>query len=325
MIFNRLGFMSKPMVSRVMTTITKPAASLDVHVWHVGRVSDDQKQFTRMPQKQVLSAPHPDQFVKIPHAACELNIDFQHPDISKSLIDVVRSMLVTSAEYMLSKEGDPLSIKTRENLLVQYQAMPIRSMQVYLSWYPGNLIPGEKVLGVVPIQQVTELERKLFSTQKGSETWSQFLFGKHTPNMGSRDSDFNTNHLLNLQTITLYEVDYEAIFLDLSKFILFNCRDGVISTVNPTDESRYYMLDILRDHVAIDKITDPQPEHVCSTLVARVLRKGLGKENYASAVEIGKKTLGHGYAYPELIFEVAKVAETNEKMKNELPSTMTHN
>lgn len=106
---------------------------------------------------------------------------------------------------------------------------------------------------------------------------------------------------------------YSQICPDLSKFIIFECNDGLITPVGTTDESSYYMQDIMRDHVARDEIIDPKPEHVCSTLVARVLRQGLGVKNYAFFVDAVKQVLGHSYAYPELIFEVAKIAQGIEK------------
>lgn len=305
MAFSRnLSFFNR-VASRALSTASSPA-SLSIHVWHSGVMpAVTGQEFQRLSQKDLLSVPGIDT-IKIPHAAVELKIDLNHPDISSNMEDVMRCIMVESEKNILNEEGVALSMDMQSEMLTRHKNKPIHSMNAYLSLYPKIGAPRH---GSV-VRKIGELEN---STKPNSEPWATFLFGKFSPELVSRESDFTPQKEEIRETVTLYHLNYEAILQDLSKFILFKCHeDGCITIDGAAKGMRYYMLDLLRDHAATDEIPNMSPEHVCSTVISRVLQKGLGASSYASAVSIAKQKVGHGFALPDLVIEVAKAAKEVE-------------
>lgn len=315
----RLTLFKNPVIRGMSIGKRSAPASLEVHAWHAGRILSDNITFQQMSQKEAVFSQSQDDFaIKISHASCEIKIDFLHPHLPKKLIDVAKSILISSEEYTLEKNGEILNLDIREAMLKKYQSMPLTNMHLYLSWYPSGLINNGSVMGSVPVEKITQIEEKLFPEVTESELWSPYIFGKFSAQLNSRDYDFKRTD--NLTSVILYELDFESILQDLAKFIIFDCNGGVITAIEPKPESSYYMLDILRDHIAKNEGRFSKSDHVCSTLVARVLRSGLGIDWYKFSVEMATKKLGHGYAFPDLVFETAtnaKKIEIDDQNKTE--------
>lgn len=301
-----------------LSTLVDPSPiSLKVHVWHAGRVSSDQSNFIRMPQKEALLNinPSPD-LSKISHASCELSINFQHPDIKPNLLSKAKSLLIKSDEYLLSQDGNLLSIDTRREILSKYENSDIKFLNAYLSWYPGNIDAHQRFLKSIPKENLAILRQGSFSNNQAVE-WLGYIFSKSFPHLRERN-ELDDDHR-NRETITLREIDAEAILCDLSRFIVFGFDEntGAMTVLKANHESRYFLYDLFSDHVSRDTLSDFKPEHACSSLVARILRNALGDMNYAQFVDAAKVRLGHAYAYPELIYEVTKLAESFEARQNE--------
>ena len=198
---NRYSTMFRAPLKKAMSfAIEKPPASLDVHVWHAGQVLNDSVvTFQRIAQKQVVfNTAVDDATIKISHAACELKIDFKHPGTPERFTDIAKSMLVQSEEYELRKKGHILTISDRDIILKKYQKLPLHSMHLYLSWYPTSPRNDQKIMGIIPLEKLVEIERRLIENKNGGDAWIQFILGKHIPTLYSKDQDFLPQHLANL-------------------------------------------------------------------------------------------------------------------------------
>ena len=322
MFIRKVGIFSNTVaLRRNVSSFIQTPASLKILIKHAGREGGDG--FQRVDQKRLLkeSIDNGKDF-RIPHAACEININLNDPKISSSLREITKSLLVESDRYNEAKEkGGVVSGDILSKIISSYDKASIDNLNLYLSWYPGDDSVSKGAASDFLIESAARLENEVMRRYKNlapspifnpANSIMGMVLGKQKPSLGTKKNDRFTDIEGDTETIVLHDVDYESILKDLNKIVIFGLREGVVEVIAAKEETSYYLLALLRDHVSLTDADMMSPDHVCSTLAARVLRQAIGAEKYANFVHEAKQLLGHQRAYPELIYEVAKLAKREE-------------
>lgn len=240
------------------------------------------------------------------HAAAEFKINLKHPGVPCNL----------------TKKVQKSANMTDENF------SKLESFYAYVSWFPkSNFTMEGSQEGLARTGRVmSKEERQGFCVGSVDERLRPikermilFLSEEYEAENGSFEDDkLQYGDPAPSRVLSLTDVNFEKIVDDCFKMMdltVLEQRKLVLTSLLP--DATYYGVDMLRDHrKKIDPTIDISPQHVCTTAVMRLIRSGLGYEQYCKIRErviAENLEVTHGIPIVELTHLIAKEASVEER------------